>query len=122
MDSILVVDDQKMLLSVLRRVLRARYPETEVHTFATVAEASAFAERERPSLVVTDLRLGDGNGLEMIERLEARWGPGLPILMISAVLEPDVRERLEELGHRYLKKPFRNREFFRVIDEIRAEI
>jgi DNA-binding response OmpR family regulator len=76
---ILVVDDEPDVCEVLRDAL-VRQGLT-VESALTAADACAMAERSRPDLIVTDLRLGDGDGLEMLERLRRRVGDVPAVLM-----------------------------------------
>ncbi len=69
---ILIVDDHPLVRMGLRGLLDAE-PDLQVCGEAgSLAEAVAAVRRLRPDLVVTDLSLGDGNGLELIKRLQAQ--------------------------------------------------
>jgi two-component system response regulator HydG len=69
------------------------------------ATALRLAKRTpgRIDMLVTDVQLGDGDGIEMANAIR-RERPGIPVLVISGVLynEP----RAEALGYRFLAKPF----------------
>ena len=67
--SILVVDDDDVFRTRLVRALRER--GYEVEEAATCAAAIARATAESPELVVVDLRLPDGSGLEVVRQLRA---------------------------------------------------
>jgi len=64
---ILVVDDEPHVRELLVDALSA--PEMEVCAVASGAEAVELAKTMHPDILVTDLRLGDGNGLEVIDHL-----------------------------------------------------
>ena len=76
---ILVVDDEPDVCEVLRDAL-VREGLT-VESAHSAADGCAAAERTRPDLVVADLRLGDGDGLDMLDRLRRRVGDVPAILM-----------------------------------------
>jgi DNA-binding NtrC family response regulator len=64
------------------------------------------AERHPPSLILLDLRLPDGSGLEVLERLLVLL-PGVPIVMMSAHGDTRVAVKSVKLGaYDYLTKPF----------------
>jgi two-component system response regulator RegA len=68
--SLLIVDDDKPFLTRLARAMEAR--GFTVTTAESVAEGRAAIERFAPAFAVIDLRLSDGNGLDVISDLKAR--------------------------------------------------
>ena len=67
---LLIVDDDKAFLQRLARAMERRGFVTE--TAESVAEARAKVEAEHPAFAVVDMRLDDGNGLDVIEILRSR--------------------------------------------------
>jgi two-component system response regulator RegA len=67
---LLLVDDDKAFLQRLARAMEKRGFVTEIAD--SVAEARARIEASNPSFAVVDMRLEDGNGLDVIEILRAR--------------------------------------------------
>jgi two-component system response regulator RegA len=63
--TLLLVDDDKPFLTRLARAMEAR--GFEVLTAESVAEGIAHVKRLAPSFAVVDLRLADGNGLDVID-------------------------------------------------------
>lgn len=68
--SILLVDDDEPFLKRLARAMEKR--GFEVETADSVAAGKAIATGRPPAYAVVDLRLGDGNGLDVVETLRAR--------------------------------------------------
>jgi two-component system, response regulator RegA len=68
--SLLVVEDDRAFLQRLARAMEKRGFATE--TAETVAEAKAKVELSPPAYAVVDMRLEDGNGLDVIELIRAR--------------------------------------------------
>lgn len=68
--SLLLVDDDELFVRRLAKAMEKRgfLPETA----SSVAEGRAIASERPPAYAVVDLRLGDGNGLEVVEALQAR--------------------------------------------------
>jgi two-component system KDP operon response regulator KdpE len=104
---VLVVDDELQILRGLRVILRnAGY---SVETAATKAEALDAVSIRPPDVLVLDLVLPDGSGVEVCEEIR-RWST-LPILVLSAV--GDEREKVRALdagADDYITKPFGSEE------------
>jgi two-component system response regulator MprA len=114
MATILVVDDDPKILSVLGRGLR--FEGYEVQLAADGAEALRIARVEPLDLVVLDVMLPGIDGLEVCRRL--RRGTNVPILMLTA--RDAVPDRIAGLDHGaddYLIKPF---DFDELLARIRA--
>lgn len=75
-------------------------------TFTTVKAFSAAVEEHLPDVVLLDIMLADGNGLEVLERLKARF-PSLCVIMLSALgKETDKVKGLNAGADDYITKPF----------------
>ena len=104
MSSILIIDDEAALVNSLSFALRGE--GYEVVGAGTAADGLKAAERAPPSLVLLDLRLPDGSGLEVLERLLVVV-PGTPVIMISAHGDTRAAVRSVKAGaFDYLTKPF----------------
>ena len=68
--SLLLVDDDEPFLQRLARAMEKR--GFEVETAETVAAGKALATARPPAYAVVDLRLEDGNGLDVVEVLRER--------------------------------------------------
>lgn len=68
--SLLLVDDDEPFLKRLARAMEKR--GFEVETADSVAGGKAIATSRPPAYAVIDLRLGDGNGLDVVETLRER--------------------------------------------------
>jgi two-component system response regulator RegA len=68
--TLLIVDDDKAFLQRLARAMEKRGFITE--TAESVAEARSKVEASNPSFAVVDMRLEDGNGLDVIEIIRSR--------------------------------------------------
>jgi two-component system cell cycle response regulator len=94
--TILVVDDRPENLDLGRCMLEPF--GFEVLTAGGVEEALASARKDAPSLILTDVHMGDGTGFDLVRTVrEDRQLQHIPCLVISATyLEFD--PRTEELG------------------------
>jgi two-component system, response regulator RegA len=68
--SLLILDDDKPFLSRLARAMEAR--GFQVTTAESVREGLDAIERQAPAFAIVDMRLSDGNGLDVISRLKAK--------------------------------------------------
>lgn len=68
--SILLVDDDEMFLRRLAKAMEKRGFEPE--TAGSVAAGKAIATARPPAYAVVDLRLDDGNGLDVVETIRAK--------------------------------------------------
>lgn len=67
--SLLILDDDESFLRRLAKAMEKRGFEVEIA--GTVAEGKAIVDSRPPAYAVLDLRLEDGNGLEVVEQLRA---------------------------------------------------
>lgn len=114
MTTILVVDDDPKIRSVLSRGLRFEGYTVQVAEDGT--QALQLARLEAPDLVVLDVMLPGMDGLELCRRL--RQGMAAPILMLTARdAVPDRIAGLDSGADDYLVKPF---DFDELLARIRA--
>jgi two-component system, OmpR family, response regulator RegX3 len=111
--TILLVEDETSITEPLAEALRSEGFDTEVA--GTVAQALELARRD-PDLVLLDVMLPDGSGLDVCRELRSR--SQVPIIMLTARGEESDRIVGLELGaDDYVVKPFSARE---VVARIRA--
>jgi two-component system, NtrC family, nitrogen regulation response regulator GlnG len=102
--SVLVVDDDSAIRTVVAAALKRE--GHRVATAASVAELRRALGADVPDVLVTDVVLPDGNGLDVAAGL-AREHPELPIIIFSAQNTLATAVRATEVGaFDYLPKPF----------------
>ena len=111
---ILVVDDEPELAANCERVLqREGHLCLQAHTGP---DAIRLIDRERPDLVVTDLRLPGAGGLTVARHARSRVPP-IPVILITAYDSPQARTAAKETGvSSYLPKPFSNAAFLQSVE------
>lgn len=110
---VLVVDDEPVVCSAARRVLEAA--GLRVATVGGGAEALAHPAAESCRVVVCDLVLGDGSGIDVIRALRRRR-PDLPQVLITGYATPKQESLALEAGAAFfLAKPFEESELVRVV-------
>ncbi len=101
---ILIVDDDETIRLVVMEALRR--DGHDVRGAASVAEQTALLESYDPHVLITDVILPDGNGLDVVPSILARR-PDLPIIVLSAQNTLTTAVRANEQGaFEYLPKPF----------------
>lgn len=101
---ILIVDDeQQMRLALCETLRRAGYRTSET---GSPAEALTMFKKSGFDLVVTDIRMPEMSGIELLSKLKA-FDPDVPVVMITAfgTIE-DAVEAMKRGASDYLLKPF----------------
>jgi two-component system, NarL family, response regulator NreC len=115
----LLVDDHQIVRSGVRRILEATGRFDIVGEAAGVADALERARGLRPHVVVLDLALRDGSGLEAIEELR---GLGARVVILSMQDEPAYARKAFELGAQgYVVKDAADEELAGAIDAVLAD-
>ena len=104
---ILVVDDEPQIHTFIRISLAAE--GFEYLGAESIAAAKRLIEQNSPHLLILDLGLPDGDGMDLVNYVRAI--SNTPILILTARDEEDEKIRLLEAGaNDYLSKPFGIRE------------
>lgn len=112
---VLIVDDDQKLVSAIQTFLERNH--ITVVSADRGAKVEGILSAERPDLILLDVMLPDGSGLEVVRRLRAS-GNIIPILIISALTKTeDAVSGLKSGGDDYLRKPFAPQE---LLEKIRA--
>lgn len=100
---VLVVDDEADIRELLDLTLARMGLSADCA--GTVAEARNFLERERYSLCLTDMRLPDGEGLDIVRLIGTQYGE-TPVAVITAFGSADNAVAALKAGaFDYLAKP-----------------
>jgi len=106
MHTILVVDDEPNYLIVLEEILKEE--GYEVFTASSAREALRIAEHSDLDLIISDIRMPEMDGIELLKRVRQR-NSDLPVILITAFAEVDKAVTAMQLGaFTYLAKPFSN--------------
>jgi CheY-like chemotaxis protein len=102
---VLVVEDNPAVRSVLIRLLRVSgYACLDA---ATATSGLELARTRKPDLIVTDLILPGKDGLEMLRELRGDDTlRNVPVLVVSARTEREVRDEIRALNADFVPKPF----------------
>jgi DNA-binding response OmpR family regulator len=102
---VLLVEDNEQIMIGNRRHLERQGFDTAAAL--TLAEARAHMESRRPDVVVLDIMLPDGSGLDFMDELRRGENPGIPILLLTGLTtKQDIVRGLKAGGDDYLTKPY----------------
>ncbi|WP_134724370.1 response regulator [Paracoccus luteus] len=102
--TVLIADDDRTIRTVLTQALTRA--GCRVHATGTLSQLMRWVEEGRGDLVVTDVMMPDGNGIDMIPRI-GRMRADLPVIVISAQNTIVTTIRATEAdAFDYLPKPF----------------
>ncbi len=79
----LIVDDEPAILSTLSRGLESMAPPLKCMTAETLEQARRCLKEQSIDICLTDMRLPDGNGLELVQHIQQHY-PNIPVAMITA--------------------------------------
>jgi DNA-binding response OmpR family regulator len=103
---ILIVDDERDIVKVL--MIRLQSGGYEVIAAFDGAQGVFMAHKEKPDLIILDIRMPAGDGFSVAERLKRSshtWT--IPVIFLTGSPEKDAEGRAMELGARfYIKKPY----------------
>ncbi|KNH05917.1 Nitrogen regulation protein NtrC [Candidatus Burkholderia brachyanthoides] len=106
MKPIWIVDDDQSIRWVLEKALARERENFSTRSFSGVRDALAALEQESPQVLVSDIRMPGGSGLELLQTVRDRL-PGLPVIIMTAFSDLDSAVAAFQGGaFEYLAKPF----------------
>jgi len=100
--SILIVDDEKNTRDGLRAVLQEHF---EVSLAADAAGALALIDADPPDLVLTDLKLGGDDGMDLMRKVMKRTDPPICIMMTAYGSVDTAVEAMRQGAYDFVTKP-----------------
>jgi DNA-binding NtrC family response regulator len=118
--SILVVDDSEETVELIKRNLESA--GFTIYTASNVQTAIRSLEAHEFNLIITDLKMPDGNGLEIVRHASENY-KNLGILVITGF--PSIQGAVESIrigAEEYLVKPFTDTELFDSVDRVLSRL
>lgn len=105
MKKVLIVDDDQGFILSLQDMCKEHSDKFEVVTAGNGKEALAAFESNTINLVVTDLKMPEMDGFELISRI-SKQGTIIPVIAMTAFGTPEMEDRLMTMGaFQYIEKP-----------------
>ena len=103
---ILIVDDERDIVKGL--MIRLQGAGYEVVTAFDGAQGVFMAHKEKPDLIILDIRMPAGNGFSVAQRLKRSIHTfTIPVIFLTGSPEKNAAEKAMALGARfYVKKPY----------------
>ena len=103
---ILIVDDERDIVKALK--IRLQHNGYNIVVAFDGAQGIFMAHKEKPSLILLDIRMPAGDGFSVAEKLkQSSQTERIPIIFLTGSPERNAEERAMELGARfYIKKPY----------------
>jgi DNA-binding NtrC family response regulator len=100
---VLIVDDERFIRTTLGEALRAwEYETVEADTVAT---AIRVFEEEEPSMILLDIDLPDGSGIDVLQKVKEKR-PGTIVIMVTGNVDvPNTVAALRGGAHDFIGKP-----------------
>ena len=117
MRPILMIDDEKDLCDSLARILRREFPKIPIHNITQPVEGLSWLAQHQPSMLITDLRMPEVSGLELITQAASRWGT-IPTIIMTAFASPELDQILHLGAIHYLPKPFRSQKLIQLVRHV----
>lgn len=115
--SILIVEDRESISGVIKDMLRS-YGMEVVGIASSAKEAITLSEKMNPKVILMDILLPDGSGLDATKEILGK-NPTTKIIAMSAIGDEDARERSLQAGCvEFLQKPFRMKEIMDLLESI----
>ncbi len=107
MKPIWIVDDDQSIRFVLEKaLLRDKLPTRSFTNARDVLDALAHEDDRGPQVLVSDIRMPGGSGLDLLDKVKAKY-PGLPVIIMTAYSDLDSAVSAFQGGaFEYLPKPF----------------
>ena len=104
---VLIVDDESTGRSILTKIIQQVEDDVSVTAFDNPLDALKWLDDNHPDLIITDYRMPDMNGVELIRQIQEKPGSqDIPIMMITVVSEKSVRyDALEAGATAFLTRP-----------------
>jgi two-component system, NarL family, response regulator DevR len=117
---ILLVDDHEVVRDGVKSLIDANDDMTVVAEAGSVVDAIAQAERTRPDVVVMDVRLADGSGIEATREIRARLEKTQVLMLTSFADDEALFASIMAGASGYVLKQIRGGELVRAIREVGA--
>ena len=101
---IIFVDDDPMLLASTRRQLRRKLPDCELMFFEKATEALEAMEQTPADIVLSDLRMPEMDGAELLARVTERYLDTIRLAW-TGQSEQEQLKRVFGIAHQVFSKP-----------------
>lgn len=125
---VLIFEDEEMVRKLFIRLLQKK--GYEIYDFEDPiscplyekAECNCPLNKMCADIIITDIKMPHTNGLKFVKEQKEKNCKVKNIVVISGLVTPDLKEDIEKLGYKCLRKPFDTSELFNILDEFEKNI
>jgi DNA-binding NarL/FixJ family response regulator len=92
---IVVIEDQAIVSGLVERVAGEVFPRAKIHVAASAQAGLDACRAHQPEIVVLDVELPDGDGLDLVQRIRSDVA-GVRVLLLTAHTEPYILHRAQQ--------------------------
>ncbi len=119
MAKVIIIDDEPGILQVMRKLCERM--ELETRAYQSGKEGMTAITASPPDVLIVDLRIGDMNGMQIIQRCHVEY-PDMAIIMVTGYGSVETAVEAMKLGaFDYLTKPFELDDLQRTINRALAQ-
>ena len=112
---VLIIDDERPVLMTLEALLKRH--GYYVDTAATASQGVKLLRSNSPSLVLLDLQLPDGHGLEMLDRIKAELSEVQVIILTAHDSLHNAIESIKRGAFHFISKPYAPEELLSLVEK-----
>jgi len=112
---VLIIDDERPILMTLEALLQRH--GYQVDTAPNASQGLKLLKTKSPALVLLDLQLPDGDGLETLDRIKTEL-PDLPVIILTA--HDSLHNAIESMkrgAYHFISKPYATEELLSLIEK-----
>ena len=94
---ILIVDDSDAIQNSLKKMIQVLDSDSIIHSVSNITDAKEILETINPVVVITDIRMPNGNGFELLEFINKNH-EALKTIMITNYTYPQYKKKALKLG------------------------
>ncbi|MDW8284445.1 MAG: EAL domain-containing protein, partial [Myxococcales bacterium] len=118
--NILVVEDEPRYLESIRRLLQ--HYGHRVTPAADLGQAAAMLTQDAPDLILLDLHLPDGSGMDLLHQVNGQAGRPLVIVVSGDATFEAARQALRQDAYDFLRKPCEPEELLKCLRNAAREL
>jgi CheY-like chemotaxis protein len=100
---VLIVEDSTLFRQLFKERLHDRFPSVEIYEAIDGEEALLQVETLRPNLIFMDIRLPGENGLQLTQKIKARY-PKIIVIILTGHDLPEYREASSRYADYFFSK------------------
>lgn len=117
--NILIIDDEKDMCFLLSDTLNRR--KYNVTVANTKKDGIACFKKELPDLVLLDLKLPDGDGINVLSKIK-KIKPDTIVVVVTAYGSEEIKEKARQKGaYDFINKPFAEKEINKIIRQFSGQ-